>query len=226
VPRAAELPALTAPRPIADDLRAASQLLVDATTGVNDVVEEMHQAIAPWPLHVFSALAYAGVQRPLPPADGRPRPARGREAGGCRAALAGALPQIARRHGAGSVELVFGALDPQWGEEARVRGWSPAPTAFPGTLAILDSHGFLEALRPVIAERTGGELVMVPTATGARLEAAGVSAALSTLPELTALVFGSPTDEACAVPPLPPMLAAVVRRGFPLPLLWYGYDYV
>jgi pimeloyl-ACP methyl ester carboxylesterase len=54
------------PRPIAADLRAASRLLVDATTGTTGVVEQMHHAIASgpfaWPARQLSGLVYSGIR--------------------------------------------------------------------------------------------------------------------------------------------------------------------
>lgn len=61
---------MTAPRkarPIAEDLRAASRLLIDATTGTTTVVEQMHHTIAgssPFatPVRLVSGLVYASVR--------------------------------------------------------------------------------------------------------------------------------------------------------------------
>ena len=54
------------PRPLAEDLRAASQLLVDATAGTTGVVEQMHHAIASgplgWPVRQVSSLVYSSVR--------------------------------------------------------------------------------------------------------------------------------------------------------------------
>ena len=50
--------------------------------------------------------------------------------------------------------------------------------------------------------------------------------AFTTMGEFTAFVFGGETDEARAVPPLPPGLGQLLGRAFPMPLLWYGYNYV
>lgn len=54
-------------RPIAEDLRAASKLLVDATTGTTTVVEQMHHTIAatsPFaaPIKLVSGLVYSSVR--------------------------------------------------------------------------------------------------------------------------------------------------------------------
>ena len=65
-----------------------------------------------------------------------------------------------------------------------------------------------------------------PFAEGAHLSACGETLKLETMGQLTALVFGGDTDEAHAVPEIPPSLRPVLDAAFPLPLLWYGYNYV
>jgi hypothetical protein len=56
----------------AEDLRAASRLLIDATTGVTGVVEQMHKTIASgpallgqpfaWPMQQLTGLVYSGIR--------------------------------------------------------------------------------------------------------------------------------------------------------------------
>ncbi|MBK7864277.1 MAG: alpha/beta hydrolase [Archangiaceae bacterium] len=56
----------TLPRSVAADLRAASRLLVDATTETTTVVEQMHHAIASgpfaWPARKLSGLVYSSIR--------------------------------------------------------------------------------------------------------------------------------------------------------------------
>lgn len=169
-------------------------------------------------------VAYAGVQRPYQPLDPT-KPVLIKEFGGSRAALAQALPGIASRYGGSAVEFIASACDSTWSGAATSRGWTGVPRPFPGTLGIIDVPRFLSAIRPLLAERAGS-LRIVPEGNGARLEAAGESVLLQDSSQLTALLFGGETEEARAFPSLSPAVREVVNATLPLPLLWYGYNYV
>jgi hypothetical protein len=169
--------------------------------------------------------AYAGIQRPEGPASAE-KPVRIQEIAGSRSALARAMPGIAARYGAPAVELVTSGSDDAWSALAAELGWSGEPTPFPGTLGIIDVPRFLTVIQPLIAERSGDELRLDPEGEGVRLSAAGESAVLGNPSLVTALVFGGETGEAHTAPKLPTTLAEAVARVFPLPLLWYGYNYV
>jgi predicted N-acetyltransferase YhbS len=169
-------------------------------------------------------VAFAGVQRPESPAPGSPLMVK--EIAGSRAALARALPGIPARDGAAAVEVVTSGSDDAWNGLAAENGWAGSPTAFPGTLGIIDVPRFLGAIAPLLEERCGDELRITTSGDGARLTAGGQSAVLENAALLTALVFGGETAEARSVPELPAGLAEVVGCVFPLPLLWYGYNYV
>jgi predicted N-acetyltransferase YhbS len=174
-------------------------------------------------------VAYLAVQRPVVGRDGQPGPARVMEWAGSRRAVAGALPGVAARYNVPEAALVALADDGDWQAEARRCGYPGAPVQFSGTLGILDPARFLESVRPVLEERLGsdlGGLVVAPAGTGALLRLRGEVLELATMGELTALVFGGDTEEARRVPPAPPRLAALLAEAFPIPLLWYGYNYV
>jgi GNAT superfamily N-acetyltransferase len=174
--------------------------------------------------HGNAIVAYAGMQLPR---DGSPaRVLRAQEIGGSRSALAAALPGIAARFGAEAAEVIAWDADAEWRTQALLRGWAWSSVAFPGTLGIIDPHRFLAAIAPLVRERSRRGLSIEPEGEGARLAAEGEGAGLATMGELTALVFGGETDEARAVPNLPPSVRAAVDEVFPLPLLWYGYNYV
>ena len=54
-------------RPIAEDLRGASRLVIDATTGTTSVVQQMHHTIASrspfaWPVQQVSGIVYASIR--------------------------------------------------------------------------------------------------------------------------------------------------------------------
>lgn len=171
-------------------------------------------------------VAYAGVQRPAHRSTGEAAAARVRELAGSRSAVAAALPGIARRYGVERADMVTWPSDAEWRAEASVRGWSWRPLAFPGTLGIIDPARFLRAVRVLVEERVGDGLRLEGDGEGALLRLGGAEARLDTMGQLTALVFGGDTDEARAVPVLPARLQAAVDAAFPLPVLWYGYNYV
>lgn len=169
-------------------------------------------------------VAYAGVQTPGLPQDPT-RPVLVKEFAGCRAALARALPGIAARYAAPAVELIASASDSSW-TAAAAPGWAGATLPFPGTLGVIDVPRFLAAIAPLLDERAGASLRLEPDGDGARLQAAGETVFLEKAAQLTALIFGGNTEEARAVPSLSPSVQAVVGEALPLPLLWYGYNYV
>jgi predicted N-acetyltransferase YhbS len=175
--------------------------------------------------HRGAVAAYAGVQRAASAPAG-PQPARIREIAGSRSALAAVLPGIAQRYGLATAELITWPSDVEWRTQAALRGWTCTARAFPGTLGIIDPERFLQAIRPLLAERTGTALRVEPCGDGARLEVDGASLTLETMGQLTALVFGGETEEARALPEIPSALRAGIAAAFPLPLLWYGYNYV
>jgi predicted N-acetyltransferase YhbS len=215
-----------------EDLRAIVSLYQAEPIRFFRPVDDWHKLVAasmlmnqPADLLVISRanaiVAYAGVQRPA---------STGREAcvleiGGSRTALAATLPGIARKYGVTGSEVVTWPSDAEWRAQASDRGWTWSLIPFTGTLGIIDAERFFRAVRPLLEERTG-ELRIEPAGEGARLTARGETMTLETMGQVTALVFGGDTEEAEAPPPVPPALRPVIDAAFPIPLLWYGYNYV
>jgi len=170
-------------------------------------------------------VAYAGVQRPEHPRSSA-KPVRVKEFAGCRATLARALPGIAAKYSAPAVELIASASDAAWKGAATSRGWHGTPLLFPGTLGIIDVQRFLSATEPLLEERAGSTICLRPEGAGARLEAAGETVLLENASQLTALIFGGDAEESLAIPRLSPAVQAASNGVLPLPLLWYGYNYV
>lgn len=170
-------------------------------------------------------VAYAGVQRPDQPQDPS-RPVLVKELAGSREALARALPGIAARYHAPAVEVITSGSDTSWLGAAASRGWSGTPLPFPGTLCIIDGPRFLRAIAPILSERSGDALRIEPRGEVARVVVGGETVVLETLSQLTALLFGGESADARAVPELPPAVREAVDEALPLPLLWYGYNYV
>ncbi len=172
--------------------------------------------------HGNAIVGYAGIQRPQSGAEA----ARVREVAGSRSALAAVLPGLAAQYGAEAAEVVVWGSDAEWRAHAALRGWEWSPAPFPGTVGIIDPERFLAAVRPLVGERAGDTLQLEAVGEGARLTAGGQSFVLETMGQLTALVFGGDTDAARSVPLLPDRVRQAVDTVFPLPLLWYGYNYV
>jgi hypothetical protein len=173
-------------------------------------------------------VAYVAVQVPRPDAEGRLPPARVRELAGSRWAIAEALPAAMERVGAAEIDVVTHAHDREWTTLARARGWTLEPTAFTGTIGILDPAAFFDRLEPYIAERLSERrrLRIQPSTAGVRFELGGQSYEVTAPGPLAALIFGGHTEEARAIPPLSGELGRALASLFPLPLLWYGYNYV
>jgi predicted N-acetyltransferase YhbS len=217
-----------------DDLPAVVSLYQSEPVRFLRPLEDWHKLVAasmlmnqPADLLVLrqgnAIVGYAGVQRPSP---SRPGPARVREIAGSRTAMAAALPGIARQYGCEAAELVTWPSDAEWRSQAALRGWNWSLTPFPGTLGVIDPPRFLGAISPLVEERLGTDLRLEPAGEGARLHAGGESVTLDSMGQLTALLFGGDTPEARAVPELPAAVRAACDVAFPLPLLWYGYNYI
>jgi predicted N-acetyltransferase YhbS len=169
--------------------------------------------------------AYVAVQRPAPDPSGAPVRARVKEFGGSRSCIASALPAIASRYGAATVELVTGEWDIEWQVQAVARGWAPSQIPFPGTLGIIEPERFLRAVSPLLAERSAA-VEIAAQGEGALLRSGSEQLEFRTVGELTAFVFGGNTEEALSAPRPSEALTRRLAGLFPLPLLWYGYNYV
>jgi ribosomal protein S18 acetylase RimI-like enzyme len=175
-------------------------------------------------------VAYLAVQRPRPREDGSAGPARVMEYAGDRWAIAEAAPDVIARAGASALDLIGPDGDAVLAAHARARGWEASCTSFSGTLNVIRPESFFAKLAPWIAERLGAaEAARLQVSVGEgeiRFMLDGESYAVDTLGRLTALIFGGDTAEARDVPPLTGRLGETLRALFPMPLLWYGYNYV
>ncbi|NLC59113.1 MAG: GNAT family N-acetyltransferase [Armatimonadetes bacterium] len=175
-------------------------------------------------------VAYAGTQRPAPGSSGPEVVPRIREYAGAETVLFAGLSGIAAWHGASRVEVAIMPGSQDLPRLLRQAGATEEATSFPGTLAIIEPDGFFVCIHEYVRERLGtvaDELLLEPReTTGVSFQLGSERYELETLGQLTALVFGGTTAEARQVPPPPPRLGAVLRQLFPLPLLWYGYNYV
>ena len=82
--------------------------------------------------------------------------------------------------------------------------------------------------RPVLAERAAaaGDLRLSTEGERAILALGEEQYEVGALGQLAALLFGGDTEEARAVPTRHGALGELLDSLFPLPLLWYGYNYV
>lgn len=176
-------------------------------------------------LGVWSAegdlLAYLGAQRPR-----QGGALRVLEHGGSQPAAFAGLALAAARCASESVEVVAQPCSDDLPRLLLAAGAKERRVPFGGTLGILDPAGFFAAIRPYLRERLGppaDALAVQPLPSGgAALTLAGETHTLDTMGRLTAFAFGGDTDEARDVPPPP----AAFAPAFPMPLVWYGYNYV
>jgi hypothetical protein len=152
------------------------------------------------------------------------------EVAGDRWAIAEAAPEVIARMGGSALELIGPDGDAALAAHARARGWEAATASFAGTLNVIQPARFFARLAPWIAERLGAaeaaRLQVSATESETRFTLAGETYAVDTPGRLTALVFGGETAEARDIPPLTGRIGDALRILFPMPLLWYGYNYV
>ena len=109
---------------------------------------------------------------------------------------------------------------------ARQHNWRSRSIPFPGTIGIIDPSALFHDLRPILNERAEADLTISASGDTTTFAAEGKEYSVEAAGPLAALVFGGDTPEAGALPPAPPGVEARLRRLFPLPLLWQGYNYV
>jgi GNAT superfamily N-acetyltransferase len=177
-------------------------------------------------------VAYVGVQRPRAAdtrrSDASAGMARIRELAGSRSALVDALPALLERYGGPAVDLQVQPSDVELTVQARRRGWTARTEAFTGTLGVIDPPVMMDALGPVLAERdeAAAQLRLNADQNGATFELGTEQYHVAAPGPLAALLFGGTTDEAQALPPRTGALGELLDALFPLPLLYYGYNYV
>jgi hypothetical protein len=173
-------------------------------------------------------VAYLSVQQPSRDGEGRLGPARAFEIGGSRWAIAASVGAILARMNAPGLGVVTHASDREWTTLARARGWTLEPVAFTGTVGILDPVALFDRLGSFIDERVGdgAGLQIDASRAGVRFQLGTERYEVGAPGPLAALVFGGETEEARAIPPRTGELGRVLSRLFPMPLLWYGYNYV
>jgi predicted N-acetyltransferase YhbS len=172
-------------------------------------------------------VAYLGVQTPRASATGE-RVVRVQEMAGSRRAVLAAMAAVLERHAAARLVLTAPESDVELAVLARQHGWNRATVSFPGTLGVIDPPVVLNAVQPLWIERDdlARELSINATAESVRFELGPQSYEVAAPGPIAALLFGGDTEEARALPPCEGALGALLARLFPLPLLWYGYNYV
>lgn len=162
-------------------------------------------------------IAYACVQRP-----GRDGTAAVQEYAGSRCALRLMVPWICRRYSVPDLHLTLmpGDLEAQY--ILRAEGLPTRPQSFPGTACIIDPPVFFGTLNGMAAERVPRpDLTVSCMDQEVTFTLGSESTAWSGLAEITSRVFeGLPAD----APSTP--LTDALRSVFPVPLLWYGLNYV
>jgi len=173
-------------------------------------------------------VAYVGVQRPSPEHSGSAASARVGELAGSRSAIAAVLPALLDRYNVPVMNLWIQHTDVEMSLSARKHGWTEQPKSFPGTVGVIDPPTLIEAVRPLLLERSTAarDLQVSATDSGATFALGTEQITVSSPGPLAALLFGA--KSAAAGPQLPPggALRRLLDAVFPLPLLWPGYNYV
>jgi predicted N-acetyltransferase YhbS len=176
--------------------------------------------------HEGHLVAYMGVQRPADDAAAADRVIRVQEIAGARQAIAAALPDLLERYDAAAVSVTVQPTDQEFAFLARERGWLPSTASFSGTLGVIDPAALMDALRPLLAERCAAELRIQATEQGVMFSLGADRLAAAAPGPLAALLFGGETEEALSAPRAEGALGEALATLFPLPLFWYGYNYV
>jgi hypothetical protein len=204
-------------RPLTDWRKLLSaKMLMNAASELLTVRQDSH------------LVAYVGVQRPRGGETDSAREVRIQEFAGSRRAILAVLPALVERYSAASVSLTAQRLDMEMAVQARRHGGTVRQVSFPGTVGVIDPPALLEALRPLLAERAAAsaDLEISATAEGARFALGGERYEVAAPGPLAALLFGGDSEEARSLPPREGRLGALLETLFPLPLVWYGYNYV
>jgi predicted N-acetyltransferase YhbS len=177
--------------------------------------------------HDGRLIAYVGAQRPNSDAPAADRVVRVQEMAGARRAIIAALPLLLRRYDASAVTLAVQPTDFEFAFAAKQHDWTPTVVAFPGTLGVIDPPAFMGAIQPLLDERSATVgLTIHATEEGAVFTLGAQRYEVAAPGPLAALLFGGETEEAQSLPRCEGRLAQVLCSLFPLPLLWYGYNYV
>lgn len=166
--------------------------------------------------HNGGLVAYACVQRPT-----NESPPRIGEYAGSRAAVRLMIPWIAKHYSAASVETTLMPRDIEMQALLQNEGVSLEPQPFGGTVLITDVPAFFSALQGLVKERVGGSLEISADEDRVTFRLGSEETSWTTPPEITTNVFhGPPNSEKTN------SLHEALRLVFPIPLLWYGLNYV
>lgn len=160
--------------------------------------------------------AYVAVQRPSPR-----RPPTVMEYAGSREAVWGALGLVAREYLARRLSLTLMPSDAALRAPLRRMGLQPRIEGFPGTVLVLDAAALLDRLSGLWSERVGAShlasLLVDADRDSITVRREGGTVRL-TGAEVTVAFFGPEPGREPQVSPVPELP--------PLPMLWYGYNYV
>lgn len=176
-------------------------------------------------------IAYVGAQCPQTDRPDGQTLVRLAEIAGVRAAIVQALPAIIERYNAAATEVITLATDGEAAHLMKGYGITPTPIGYPGTVKILLPEQFLTTFLDHIE-------VLLGSAASDRLRwkassdhvhfVCGDQAATFDSSTLTQLCFGviEPDTNPRTALPEGTELRALLDLVFPLPLVWYGYNYV
>jgi GNAT superfamily N-acetyltransferase len=181
-------------------------------------------------------VAYVVVQPPRPGRQATDVPTlRVVEYAGDRAAVAGALPRLAKQYQALRVNLHVHGWDGALRTRLVSAGCQATPSPTWGTLRVLNFPQFMERCRPLLAERLGTTVAAAlqfeadeqPGSAAGRFTIRSGRRQLR-LPDLGTLATFLFADPQGLSPELPEAarLCALLAPALPLPTLWYGISYV
>lgn len=161
------------------------------------------------------------------------------EFAGQRAAILASLPRLRQQYGTDRISIHVQGSDPVLGGVLRgATGLEGTPSGSSGTVRVLNFVQLMERCRPLLVERMGvaaaGGLTFHADAPpgsaegGFTIRRGTAEVRLRDLGSLALFLFGR--HQPAAEPDSPPegslTLLRDLRRGLPLPSLWYGLSYV
>lgn len=172
--------------------------------------------------------SYLAAQRPSDAREMAERGPRILEFAGQRLSVMSGAAGLAASWGSAGATIAASADDLELAESAGVfdagRGDS---LKFGGTLGVLDGSAFFAALRPYLEERLGrdyGGIEIEPAGTAVTFALGEERRTLGSMEDVTTFIFGG--GQEASTPQPPARLAEILGRAFPMPLPWYGFNYV
>ena len=146
---------------------------------------------------------------------------------GDRRAVVAALPQVMRRLGLERLRMAFSMHDAALGQACAAAGIEASPVYPSGwTIRVLDVPGLLDAFEPLLRERFAAGDAAAAEGDRLRLSSGGAEWLAPDIRASTAVVFGTERARREAAGDMPPQIADLAARVFPVPMRHYGLNYL